>query len=54
MLSIIIADRKLINVKQVKKTNQLWVYFVTGTGFDDENWFEYLQKTILVRYKLLP
>jgi hypothetical protein len=37
-------NSKLINVKTVAATQQIWVYFVTGCENDDRFWFEFVQK----------
>ncbi len=48
------CDGRLINVKELKKCQELIFYFVTGDEIQSEGWEDYLRNNLLKNYNILP
>ena len=48
------CDGRLINVKELKKCQELIFYFVTGENGYTDNWEDYLRNNLLKNYNILP
>jgi len=45
---------KLINVKEIRKTNELCFYFITGEQDFHEDWDQFLRENLLREYNIVP
>jgi hypothetical protein len=45
---------KLINVKEIRKTNELCFYFITGDQDRHEDWDQFLRDNLLRKYNIVP
>jgi hypothetical protein len=45
---------KLINVKEIRKTNELCFYFITGEQGAQDDWEQFLRNDLLRNYNVLP
>jgi hypothetical protein len=48
------CDGRLINVKELKKCQEIVFYFVTGDEVQSEGWEDYLRNSLLKNYNMLP